>query len=170
MPDEEIGSGTASFDLSRFQEDCAYTVAGWEAGEIEGGNLQCSAGDCAAARRIELLQQAAATLNHRWGKGAAQIRCTEEYRNMKEKMDEHLQLVEKARFACLAAGITPHVVAARGGTDGARLTYAGLPCPNLGLGGWAYHSPYEHITQEAMEQVTAILRVLIFLFAEAESI
>lgn len=117
---------------------------------------------CAAARRIELLQQAAATLNHRWGEGTAQIRCTEEYRNMKEKMDEHLQLVEKARLACLAAGVTPHVIAARGGTDGARLTYAGLPCPNLGLGGWAYHSPYEHITQEAMEQVTAILRELIF--------
>ena len=89
---------------------------------------------------------------------------------MKEKLDEHLQLVEKARFACLAAGVTPHVVAARGGTDGARLTDAGLTCLNLGLGGWVYHSPYEHITQEAMEQVTAILRELIFLFAEAESI
>ena len=77
---------------------------------------------CAAARRIELLQQAAATLNHRWGEGTAQIRCTEEYRNMKEKLDEHPQLVEKARLACLTAGVTPHVVAARGGTDGARLT------------------------------------------------
>ena len=59
---------------------------------------------------------------------------------MKEKMGEHLQLVEKARLACLAAGVTPHVVAARGGTDGARLTYAGLPCPNLGLGGIAHTS------------------------------
>ncbi len=240
MPDEEIGSGTASFDLSRFQADCAYTVDGWEAGEIEEEtfnavqaavqlrgvsthtgrakgcmiNANLLALEFAAllpqkeipaetsgregffhllrmestveqarlvynlrdfteegiARRMELLQQAAATLNHRWGEGTAQIRYTEEYRNMKEKLDEHPQLVEKARLACLAAGVTPHVVAARGGTDGARLTYAGLPCPNLGLGGWAYHSPYEHITQEAMEQVTAILRELIFLFAEAESI
>lgn len=109
-------------------------------------------------------------MNHRWGKGAAQIRCTEEYRNTKEKLDEHLQLVGKARFACLAAGVTPHVVAARGGSDGARLTDAGLTCLNLGLGGWAYHSPYEHITQEAMEQVTAILRELIFLFAEAGNV
>lgn len=240
MPDEEIGSGTASFDLSRFRADCAYTVDGWEAGEIEAetfnavqasvqlrgvsthtgrakgcmvnanllavqfasllpaneipaetsgregffhllraestveqANLVYNLRDFTEegmARRIELLRQAAAALNHRYGEGTAQIRCTEEYRNMKEKLAEHPQLVEKARLACLAAGAVPHVVAARGGTDGARLTFAGLPCPNLGLGGWAYHGPYEHITVEAMEQVTAILRELIFLFAQTDTI
>lgn len=71
---------------------------------------------------------------------------------MKEKLAEHSQLVELARSACLAAGITPRMAAGRGGTDGARLTFRGLPCPNLGLGGWGYHSPYEHITVQAMEK------------------
>lgn len=240
IPDEEIGSGTACFDLARFHAACAYTVDGWEAGEIEAEtfnavqavvqlhgisthtgrakgcmvnaqllalefaallpseeipaktsgregffHLLCSEGsvekatltynlrDFSAdgmARRLEIMQKAVQTLNQRWGSGSAEMHCTEQYRNMKEKLAQHPQLVEMARRACLAAGSTPHVVAARGGTDGARLTFAGLPCPNLGLGGWAYHSPYEHITVEAMEQVSSILRELIFLFAQLKTI
>ena len=240
IPDEEIGSGTACFDLARFQAACAYTVDGWEAGEIEAEtfnamqavvqlhgisthtgrakgcmvnaqllalefaallpseeipaktsgregffHLLCSEGSVekatltynlrdftsdGMARRLEIMQKAVQTLNQRWGSGSAEMHCTEQYRNMKEKLAQHPQLVEMARRACLAAGSTPHVVAARGGTDGARLTFAGLPCPNLGLGGWAYHSPYEHITVEAMEQVSSILRELIFLFAQLKTI
>ena len=240
IPDEEIGSGTACFDLARFHAACAYTVDGWEAGEIEAEtfnamqavvqlhgisthtgrakgcmvnaqllalefaallpseeipaktsgregffHLLCSEGSVekatltynlrdftsdGMARRLEIMQKAVQTLNQRWGSGSAEMHCTEQYRNMKEKLAQHPQLVEMARRACLAAGSTPHVVAARGGTDGARLTFAGLPCPNLGLGGWAYHSPYEHITVEAMEQVSSILRELIFLFAKLKTI
>ena len=125
----------------------------------------------AAAEKLRACQtQAVDTLNRHWGPQSAQLHFTEQYRNMKEKLAEHPQLVELARSACLAAGITPRMAAGRGGTDGARLTFRGLPCPNLGLGGWGYHSPYEHITVQAMEKVSAILRELIFLFGQTDSI
>ena len=87
----------------------------------------------AAAEKLRACQtQAVDTLNRHWGPQSAQLHFTEQYRNMKEKLAEHPQLVELARSACL--------------------TFRGLPCPNLGLGGWGYHSPYEHITVQAMEK------------------
>jgi tripeptide aminopeptidase len=66
------------------------------------------------------------------------------------------------------AGITPTVYPIRGGTDGARLSFMGLPCPNLGTGGYAYHGPYEHITAEGMDKAVEILLNIVKLYSEAE--
>ena len=76
---------------------------------------------------------------------------------MLEVVKEHFYIVEKAEAAMKAVGITPVSPAIRGGTDGAELSFRGLPCPNLGTGGDGFHGPFEHITVEAMEHVVKIL-------------
>ena len=66
-------------------------------------------------------------------------------------------LIEHAAAAVRTVGLTPRICSTRGGTDGARLSFKGLPCPNLGAGGYAYHGPMEHITAESIETVSRIL-------------
>ena len=79
-----------------------------------------------------------------------------------------MHVVDNAKVATETAGITPAVYPIRGGTDGARLSFMGLPCPNLGTGGYAYHGPYEHITVEGMDKATEILVGIVKLYSEAE--
>ncbi len=75
------------------------------------------------------------------------------------------QLVEYALAATKAAGVEPDVAPIRGGTDGARLSFKGLPCPNLGTGGYAFHGVYEHITVEGMDLAVKIVKDIIRQFA-----
>jgi tripeptide aminopeptidase len=112
-------------------------------------------------RRIE--QQ----INARYGEGTVELTVTDSYRNMLEQIQPHMHLVDNAKLAAERAGVTPTVEAIRGGTDGARLSFMGLPCPNLGTGGYAFHGPYEHITAEGMDIATDILINLVKLYAEA---
>ncbi len=107
--------------------------------------------------RIENLKSIVGLINDKYGEGTATIKIKEQYRNMAEVVSEHYHIVEKAVKATEKAGVKPFVVPIRGGTDGARLSFIGLPCPNLGTGGYAAHGPYEHITVEAMDKVTEIL-------------
>ena len=76
---------------------------------------------------------------------------------MAEKIKPCFHLIENAKKACRLAGVTPRIQPIRGGTDGARLSFMGLPCPNLGTGGYAFHGPYEHITADGMDWVVDIL-------------
>ena len=76
---------------------------------------------------------------------------------MIEVLQEHMHLIDNAIEAMKAAGISPITPPVRGGTDGAALSFRGLPCPNLGTGGYAYHGPYEHITSEGMDAVVQVL-------------
>ena len=76
---------------------------------------------------------------------------------MKEMILPCMHLIENAEKAAKAVGVTPAILPIRGGTDGARLSYMGLPCPNLGTGGYAFHGPYEHITKEGLEKTVEIL-------------
>ncbi len=76
---------------------------------------------------------------------------------MKEKIEPVMFVVERAEKAIKDSGLDSKFVAIRGGTDGARLSFMGLPCPNLGTGGYAFHGPYEHITAEAMDKMVEIL-------------
>ena len=71
--------------------------------------------------------------------------------HMKEIIDTCMDLIDYASDACKDCGIPPLITPIRGGTDGARLSFMGVPCPNLGTGGHAYHGPYEHITVEGMD-------------------
>ena len=88
------------------------------------------------------------------------------YYNMREKILPHMGLIELAKEAMLASGIEPKTVPIRGGTDGANLSYMGLPCPNLCTGGHNFHGPYEYCSVQSLERVTVFLIKLIQMFAE----
>lgn len=107
--------------------------------------------------REQTLRNIEKRMNEKYGKGTVSLTLTEEYQNMIEKIRPHMHIVETAKRRIQEQGIQPFEVPIRGGTDGARLSYRGLPCPNLGTGGYAFHGPYEHITAEAMDVVTQIL-------------
>jgi tripeptide aminopeptidase len=85
---------------------------------------------------------------------------------MKEKIEPCLHLIENAKKAAKAAGTNPKVEAIRGGTDGARLSFMGLPCPNLGTGGYAFHGPFEHVTVEGMDIVVEMLLQIVKIYSD----
>ena len=107
--------------------------------------------------RKALLQSLAENMNEELGRLFVKVEITDSYFNMKEKIEPVFHVVERAFKATRNAGIEPITSPIRGGTDGARLSYAGLPTPNLGTGGYAFHGPFEHITAEGMDIVTEIL-------------
>lgn len=96
-------------------------------------------------------------INEKYGENTARLTIEEQYKNMKEKILPCFHIVETAKRVTESLGITPKEVPIRGGTDGARLSYMGLPCPNLGTGGFAFHGPYEHTTAEQMESCVNII-------------
>ena len=97
------------------------------------------------------------TMNEKYGQGTVVLTVTEQYKNMIEMIRPHMHIVETAKKCISEQGLTPLEKPVRGGTDGAQLSFRGLPCPNLGLGGYAYHGPFEHITVEGMDTVVKIL-------------
>lgn len=101
--------------------------------------------------RKALVRKIADRMNEKYGAGTVELNVKDQYYNMKEMIEPHMELIEYAKEAAKAVGINPKVVAIRGGTDGARLSFMGLPCPNLGTGGFGFHGPYEHITAEGMD-------------------
>jgi len=105
-------------------------------------------------------------MNEKYGAGTVKLEIKEQYRNMSEKIRPCYHLIENAEEAARRAGMEPIILPIRGGTDGARLSFMGLPCPNLGTGGYAYHGPYEHITVEGMELAVAMLKELVKIYAE----
>lgn len=118
-------------------------------------------------QRRETMQHAGKTLNERYGAGTVSVSFREQYRNMVEKIvPEHMHLVDSAIRAIEDSGIEPLRQPIRGGTDGALLSWEGLPCPNLGTGGYAYHGPYEHITAEGMDKCVEIIRRIVETFSE----
>ncbi len=105
----------------------------------------------------EMLRQAVSKINELYGEGSAEVEIRESYLNMKSKIEECMQIIDWAKEATRMAGIEPREVPIRGGTDGARLSFMGLPCPNLGTGGYGFHGPYEHTTIEGMDTCTDIV-------------
>ena len=111
--------------------------------------------------RKETVLHAAKVLNERYGAGTVEWSIQDQYQNMAEIIQQHFQLIDHAKAAAEAVGLTPVVEPIRGGTDGAKLSFMGLPCPNLGTGGYAFHGPYEHITVEGMEKTVELLCQLV---------
>lgn len=109
-----------------------------------------------AARKKTLLH-VEKLINEKYGEGTAKLSLKDQYSNMSEVLKDHMDIVELAERAIRRAGIEPVRVPIRGGTDGAQLSFRGLPCPNLGTGGDAFHGPYEHISVEAMEKAVDII-------------
>lgn len=108
-------------------------------------------------QKKQTMERITAFLNNKYGKGTVRLTLRDSYYNMKEKILPHIHIVEKAKAAMEALGITPHVCPIRGGTDGARLSFMGLPCPNLFTGGQNFHGRFEYIPVEDMEKCTELL-------------
>jgi len=112
------------------------------------------------------MEEIAAYLNLKYGKGVVELTIKQEYRNMFEVVADYPELLAVAEQAIRSVGLEPAYVPVRGGTDGAQLCFRGLPCPNLGAGGYGFHGPYEHLIVEELEQSVAILLDIINQFAE----
>lgn len=109
------------------------------------------------SQRKQTMREIERKINETYGAGAAALTLREQYRNMAEILRHHPDVVEQAKRAIRAVGLTPVSNPVRGGTDGAQLSFRGLPCPNLGTGAYALHGPYEHAIAEQMDVMTEIL-------------
>lgn len=235
-PDEEIGTGSHSFNVPDFDAEFAYTVDGGAEGEIEYENFNaCAAkfeiegfsvhpgsskdtminaslvameinsllpgadtprdtegyegfyhltdmsGDVTHAvlnyivrdhnaslfeARKNTLRHIEKIMNEKWGEGTVKLTIKDQYTNMAEVISGCMHLIENAKQAAKNVGLTPEVMPIRGGTDGAYLSFHGLPCPNLGTGGYAFHGPYEHITAEGMDAATNMILEIVKLYAK----
>lgn len=115
--------------------------------------------------RKNTLRHIEKTLNELWGAGTVALTLTDEYKNMECIIKEHMYLIDYARQACANANVPEDISPIRGGTDGCKLSFKGLPCPNLGTGGHGYHGPLEHVTIEGMEATVRVIVELVKIFA-----
>ena len=233
-PDEEVGRGTAFFDVSGFACDGAYTVDGGALGELEYENFNAAGVQVtvngksvhpgsAKGKMVNALlvlmelqsmlpveqnpmytegyegfyhldnmhgsvdnahgeyiirdhdfdkfvqkkayfQSCVDFLNNKYGAGTVECTISDSYFNMKQHVLKHFHLVENAQLAMQQAGVKPLVVPIRGGTDGATLSYKGLPCPNLFTGGYNFHGRYEYIPLEDMQKAVEVLLNIVDLY------
>jgi tripeptide aminopeptidase len=105
----------------------------------------------------KLLTEIIQLINLRYGKVVAEIEITDQYFNMRQKIEPVMYVIEIAKQAMLQAGVEPKIKAIRGGTDGARLSYDGLPCPNIFAGGHNFHGPYEFIPIPSMVKAVEVI-------------
>ncbi|SFI27126.1 tripeptide aminopeptidase [Pseudobutyrivibrio sp. OR37] len=118
------------------------------------------------AEKKKVMEHAANIINQKYGDGTCELTIKDQYQNMLEMIKPHMFLIDYAFESLKDAGENPKAVAIRGGTDGARLSFMGLPCPNLGTGGYNFHGPMEHITAEGMDTVVKVLHGIAKRFAE----
>ena len=235
-PDEEIGRGTARFDVRKFDARYAYTMDGGQIGELEYENFNAAAatvriqgrnihpgyakgrmrnailigmelnGLLPAEQRPEytegyegflhivgfngtveeatfsyiirdhdmdlfeskkeMLRKCVGFINAKYGDGTATVDIQHQYYNMRKEVEPHYHIIEKAVKAMEMEGIKPHIQPIRGGTDGANLSFMGLPCPNIFAGGHNFHGKLEYVPLESMEKAGKVILNIISLFAE----
>jgi len=108
-------------------------------------------------QKKELFLKVGEFLNAKYGERTVTIHMKDSYYNMREVIEANMHLIDKAKEAMMDLGITPVTVPIRGGTDGARLSFMGLPCPNLGTGGHNFHGKYEYACVQSMELNVKVL-------------
>ena len=111
-------------------------------------------------------EKTAEFLNEKYGAGTVECLVNDSYYNMKEKVDPYMFLIDNATKAMEEMGITPIITPIRGGTDGARLSFMGLPCPNICTGGENFHGKFEYVCVQSMEKIVELLVKLVQKFAE----
>lgn len=107
--------------------------------------------------RKKFIEERVAEFNQKHGERTAEIEIKEQYRNMKQQFEGKMHIIDLAAAAMKEAGIEPKIKAIRGGTDGAQLSYMGLPCPNIFAGGINFHGPYEYVALESMEKAMEVI-------------
>lgn len=113
-----------------------------------------------------LFQQTADFLNQKFGEGTLKVELKDQYFNMREMVEPVYHIVEIAEKAMIEVGIKPHIKPIRGGTDGARLSYMGLPCPNIFAGGHNFHGKYEFVPLESMVKATEVILKIVDLYQQ----
>ena len=108
-------------------------------------------------RKKMMLRQCADFINAKYGDGVITLEIKDQYYNMKKQVEPHYHIIEKAVKAMEDAGVKPNIRPIRGGTDGARLSFMGLPCPNIFAGGLNFHGKYEYVPVQSMEKATEVI-------------
>ncbi|MBO5281232.1 MAG: peptidase T [Clostridia bacterium] len=138
-------------------------------GDVENCRMEYIIRDHDAVKfeeKCRIFKRAGDWLNEKYGEGTVEVKVTESYRNMREMVEPHMYLIDIAKKAMTNCGAEPKIVAIRGGTDGARLSYMGLPCPNLSTGGENFHGKYEFICTQSMETMVEVLTDIAKQFTE----
>ena len=117
-------------------------------------------------QKKEYMQKCVDFINEKYGEGTAMVEIRHQYYNMRKEVEPHYHIVEKARLAMEMEGIVPNIKPIRGGTDGANLSFMGLPCPNIFAGGHNFHGKMEFIPLESMEKASKVILNIISLYAE----
>ncbi len=141
-----------SFNASVEQADIVYIIRDHDRPKFE--------------EKKELIEDCCDFINRKYGKGTVSLKITDQYKNMREKVEPHYHIVEKAIKAMEMEGIKPKVQPIRGGTDGANLSFMGLPCPNIFAGGLNFHGKMEFVPLESMQAASKVILNIIRLFAE----
>ena len=145
------------FHLTDINGDCEQAVVQYIIRDHDRAKFE--------AKKV-LFQQIVDFLNTKHGAGTVDVKIVDSYYNMKEKVAPHIHLVDNAKLAMERADVTPHVCPIRGGTDGARLSYEGLPCPNLFTGGYNFHGRYEYIPLEDMYKAYEVALNLVDIYKD----
>ena len=116
--------------------------------------------------RKAFMQKCVDFINRKYGEGTATAEIKHQYYNMRKEVEPHYHIVEKAKIAMEMEGIVPNIKPIRGGTDGANLSFMGLPCPNIFAGGHNFHGKMEFIPLESMEKASKVILNIISLYAE----
>ena len=138
-------------------------------GEVEHAEMSYIIRDHDKAKfeqKKALIEKAVAYVNEKHGGEWIHLTLKDQYYNMREKVEPHPEIIEKAMQAMEEAGVTPIVKPIRGGTDGSRLSYMGLPCPNLFTGGMNFHGKFEYVSLDSMYREVHTLINLVKLWAK----
>jgi len=138
-------------------------------GTVENATFQYIIRDFDADKfeaRKEMITKIAASLNQKYGDNTVKLELTDQYFNMRKQIEPVYHIVETAIKAMEAVGVTPLVKPIRGGTDGSRLSFMGLPCPNLFAGGENFHGKHEYVPVESMVKACKVILKIIEIYAE----
>ncbi len=117
------------------------------------------------AEKKAIIEAAVEFINKKYGEDSAKAEIADQYFNMREMIEPNMHLVNNARKAMEELGVTPITQPVRGGTDGAMLSFMGLPCPNLNTGGMNYHGKYEYVSVTAMYKIVEILKKIVLIYS-----
>ncbi|WP_143882928.1 peptidase T [Chryseobacterium binzhouense] len=152
LPTNEIPSTTKGFDGFYHLMDVTSDVS-----ECKLQYIIRDHDDEKFEARKKFMEEKVAEFNQKHGEKTAEVEIKEQYRNMKQQFEGKMHIVDLAAKAMKEAGIEPKIKAIRGGTDGAQLSYMGLPCPNIFAGGMNFHGPYEYVALESMEKAVEVI-------------
>lgn len=163
LPEAEIPAGTEGregfYHVTDIRGDVEQAVISYIVRDHDEGSFE------ARKQTLRLIEK---RLNEQYGEGTVRLAIREQYRNMIEKIRPCMHLIDTAAQVMRALGMEPKTPPVRGGTDGAQLSFRGLPCPNLGTGGYAFHGPYEHISAEGMELAVQVLMGIAARYADRD--